>query len=161
MGTAARKLTKNTTGYTETSKQHENDESSAFVSVPSTFEKSSDPDRQLGEEAEEIVYERLKNTKISGLKLNLFNGQRYIGKRKVNDEIVREKDFSVFIEYLGKFYTMLIEVKCCQEESNPHRKKALSQLVDHCKVLEVTHGLPKSQVEKVMQQTAWPRLSRE
>ena len=54
----------------------------------------------------------------------LFSGQRYMGKRGPDDEIVGEKDFSVFIEFAGKYFIMLIEMKCIEEQSSSHRKKA-------------------------------------
>ena len=95
------------------------------------------------------------------MKLLLFSGQRYMGKRGPDDEIVGEEDFSVFIEFAGKYFIMLIEVKCIEEQNNSHRKKATHQLRNHCKVLEVSHGIPNSEVNKIKLQSTWPRLNRE
>eukprot|EP00092_Neocalanus_flemingeri_P012100 GFUD01013045.1.p1 GENE.GFUD01013045.1~~GFUD01013045.1.p1 ORF type:complete len:653 (-),score=154.82 GFUD01013045.1:165-2123(-) len=105
----------------------------------------------------------LKNNKIQGLKILFFNGQRYMGKKdkSTDEEIIREKDFTVFLEFKDKFYIILMEVKCIEEQNNGHRKKATSQLKDHCKVLKNTHEIQESEIQKIMLHSAWPRLKRE
>ena len=46
------------------------------VSIPDTYELSGDPARLLGDQAEQTVYNSLKNCKIPGLKLVFFHGTR-------------------------------------------------------------------------------------
>ena len=46
------------------------------VGIPETFEMSGDPSRQLGDEAEQRVFNCLANCNIPGLQLVYFHGTR-------------------------------------------------------------------------------------
>ena len=99
------------------------------ILIPSSFEKSGDPTKVLGEQAEEKVINAIENCcrDIPGIEIICIHGVRVIGD---SPSIIREVDQCVFLRYQGRHYVVVTEVKCNAnaKKSGGTRKKAVSQL---------------------------------
>ena len=122
------------------------------VLFPQKFELSGDPNKVLGEEAEKKVIDHVSKCKIPGIKIICFHHLRVIGRKP---SILREVDLCCFISYQGRYYILMLEVKCNANirKSNATRKKAIAQLRAFPNTAEIECNVL---TDKVQTHVVWP-----
>ena len=129
---------------------------SSLVLAPPTFESSGDPGKLLGEEAEKKVIDSFGKCvrDIPGLDILCFHGVRVIGG---SPSIIREVDQCCFLTYQGRYYVLVMEVKCNEiiKKSGGTRKKAITQLKAFTKMLGDELNVPTDQLQT---HSVWPRM---
>ena len=126
------------------------------VLIPENFSFSGIPSKALGEQAESVLCDMMKKCgqDIFGVQILCFHGIRVIGG---SPSILREVDSCSFINYQGRYYVLIKEVKCNADSktSNNHRKKAISQLNTFKEMLKTELGVT---TDTVQQHVVWPNM---
>ena len=131
-------------------------QASNVVLVPSTFELSGNPKKKMGEDAEKKVIDSIEKCgrDIPGIQIICFHGVRVIGG---SPSIIREVDQCCFIDFQGRHYILITEVKCNAviKTSNSTRKKAITQLKTFTEMLEREFHVP---TDALNAHSVWPNM---
>ena len=124
------------------------------VVFPQNYQLSGDSRKELGEEAERTVIDHVQKCNIPGIKIVCFHHVRVIGG---SPSILREVDFCCFVYYHGRFYILILEVKCnaISKKSGGTRKKANAQLKTFTEMLQDELSV---QTDKLQTHAVWPRM---
>ena len=109
---------------------------------------------EVREEAERTVIDHVQKCNIPGIKIVCFHHVRVIGG---SPSILREVDFCCFVYFQGRFYILILEVKCnaISKKSGGTRKKANAQLKTFTEMLQDELNV---QTDKLQTHAVWPRM---